>query len=101
MINLLLIKPLVFRINYSTKSYDSFLVFQWSLLKTELPPQVNILTIEPIAQEKNVLTVLFRVEHFYEPNEHSTLSKSVTLNVNVSISYEKGSLRAGIYTFPY
>ncbi|CAF0757101.1 unnamed protein product [Adineta ricciae] len=54
----------------------------WSLLKTELPPQVNILTIEPIAQEKNVLTVLFRVEHFYEPNEHSTLSKSVTLNVN-------------------
>ncbi|UJR27289.1 hypothetical protein I4U23_008584 [Adineta vaga] len=54
----------------------------WSLLNTKLPSQVNVLTVEPISQENNVLTILFRVEHFYEPNEHSTLSKSITLDMN-------------------
>ncbi|CAF4049640.1 unnamed protein product [Adineta steineri] len=54
----------------------------WSLLKSELPPQINILTIEPLTQENNILTILFRVEHFYEPNEHSTLSKTVSIQID-------------------
>ncbi|CAF3662360.1 unnamed protein product [Adineta steineri] len=54
----------------------------WSLLKSELPPQINILTIEPLTQENNILTILFRVEHFYEPNEHSSLSKTVSIQID-------------------
>ncbi|CAF1239524.1 unnamed protein product [Rotaria sordida] len=54
----------------------------WSLLKTELPPQVNILTIEPLSQEKNILTILFRIEHIYDRNEHSKLSKSISIQIH-------------------
>ncbi|CAF2739012.1 unnamed protein product [Rotaria sp. Silwood2] len=54
----------------------------WSLLKTELPPQVNILTIEPLSQEKNILTILFRIEHIYDRNEHSKLSKSISIEIH-------------------
>lgn len=67
---------------------NCFCHLQWSLLKAELPPQVNILTIEPVSQEGQVLTVVFRVEHFYERKEHSTLSKSVSLNIHVSAAVE-------------
>ena len=45
---------------------------------------MHILTIEPIGQDKDQLTLLFRLEHVYEPSEHSTLSKSISVDINVS-----------------
>ncbi|CAF4915531.1 unnamed protein product, partial [Rotaria sp. Silwood1] len=54
----------------------------WSLLNTELPPQVNILTIEPLSHEKNILTILFRIEHIYDRNEHSKLSESISIQIH-------------------
>ncbi|CAF1567664.1 unnamed protein product [Rotaria magnacalcarata] len=54
----------------------------WSLLKADLPPQVNILTIEPLNQEKDTLSILFRIEHIYEPNEHPTLSKPISIRAD-------------------
>ncbi|CAF3219791.1 unnamed protein product [Rotaria socialis] len=54
----------------------------WSLLKTDLPPQVNILTIEPLNQNKDRLSILFRIEHIYEPNEHPTLSKPISIRAD-------------------
>ncbi|CAF4919031.1 unnamed protein product, partial [Rotaria sp. Silwood1] len=54
----------------------------WSLLNTELPPQVNILTIEPLSHEKSILTILFRIEHIYDRNEHSKLSESISIQIH-------------------
>jgi hypothetical protein len=45
---------------------------------------VNILTIEPLSQEKDTLNILFRIEHIYDKNEHSTLSKPISVGVHVS-----------------
>ena len=47
---------------------------------------MNVLTIEPISQEKDVLTILFRVEHIYDRNEHSQFSKAVSIPIAVGIS---------------
>jgi hypothetical protein len=55
-------------------------------LKTTLPPEVHILTLEPLSQEKNSLTILFRIEHIYDQNEHSKLSKPVTIEIDVNTS---------------
>lgn len=49
-----------------------------------LPPQVHILTIEPLKQETTVLTILFRVEHVYDEKEHSALSKPISVDIQVS-----------------
>jgi hypothetical protein len=54
-------------------------------LQVTLPPEVHILTIEPISQDKTGLTVLFRIEHIYDQNEHSKFSKSVTIEIDVNI----------------
>ena len=54
-------------------------LIQWSILQPNLPPQVNVLTIEPIAQTANAISVLFRIEHIYDINEHSTFSISIRL----------------------
>ena len=60
------------------------------MLKAELPPEVNILTIEPVIQEKDTLTVLFRVEHIYDRDEHSKFSKPVSIPIDVSsIEHER------------
>lgn len=55
------------------------------MIKSELPRQVNILTIEPIEQDKNEFNVLVRFEHIYDRNEHSKYSQSVSFKLNVNI----------------
>ena len=55
------------------------------MLKQKLPPQVHVLTIEPLSQKKGVLEVLFRIEHIYDVNEHSTHSKSASLSISVRL----------------
>lgn len=54
---------------------------QWSLVKSKLPEQVNLLTVEPIDQDKQQLTVLVRLEHIYEVGEHSTLSTPISVDL--------------------
>lgn len=61
---------------------DEVLAYKtWSLVTKPLPEQVHILTIEPLKQETNILTVLFRIEHVYDEKEHSTLSKPISIDV--------------------
>ncbi|CAF0885696.1 unnamed protein product [Didymodactylos carnosus] len=58
----------------------------WSILKSKLPTQVNILTMEPLTQNKDVVSVLFRLEHYYGENENAKLSASVNVNLRTLFS---------------
>jgi len=72
--------------------------FQWSLVKSDLPPQVNILTIEPIDQDETQLTVLVRFEHMYDQKEHSKYSKSVSFRLDVRlISFKNTNKRCSFF----
>lgn len=75
-------KKVIFLLDFFLIKYIS--VYQFSLLNTELPPEVNILTIEPINHEKNTVTILFRIEHIYDHGEHPTFSKPIKLELDVS-----------------
>lgn len=56
--------------------------FQWSGLQHALPPNVHMLTLEQWQGN----TYLVRLEHIYEKNEDSSLSKPV--NMTMKVRYE-------------
>ncbi|XP_046392611.1 lysosomal alpha-mannosidase-like isoform X2 [Ischnura elegans] len=52
-------------------------------LRSSLPPNLHVLTLEPWTGK----SVLFRLEHFYEKDEDSELSKPVTLNLKELLAF--------------
>lgn len=58
---------------------NNFVSFQYSGLKSSLPKNVRILTIEPWLEGQ----FLLRLEHFIEKSDHEDLSKFATVNIEV------------------
>ncbi|XP_064633968.1 lysosomal alpha-mannosidase-like [Lineus longissimus] len=63
--------------NPGYKTWSSNYKTSYSGLKMSLPPNVHLLTLE----QWRGTTFLLRLEHFYEKNEHPTLSKNVTFSL--------------------
>ena len=51
---------------------------EFSAIKTNLPPNVHLLTLEQLDESDSVL---IRLEHFFEAKEHKELSKPVQVNL--------------------
>ena len=60
---------------------DFFYLFQWSGLTEELPPNVQILTL----QEWDDGQLLLRLEHLYQPKEDEQFSQNVTIELDVRL----------------
>jgi hypothetical protein len=54
---------------------------QWSGLKTALPSNVNLLTLEPWVGGD----ILLRLEHFFEGSDDDTLGQSANLILEVNL----------------
>ena len=63
--------------------YAKTLRTSWSGLKRELPANVHLLTLEEFGDD----SYLLRLEHFYEKNEDSTLSKDATVSLKVHLHH--------------
>lgn len=56
-----------------------FFVLQFSGILKELPRNVQLLTLEPLDEK----TILLRLEHVFEKDEHKEYSKSATVDLTV------------------
>ena len=63
--------------------YAKTLRTSWSGLKRELQANVHLLTLEEFGDD----SYLLRLEHFYEKNEDSTLSKDATVSLKVHLHH--------------